>query len=79
MPTVGRVVSFDEHHSVALEVTLDDGTVLPIKSCGCVMGTPEEAHDLLLRKIRTREINSGPGSTMHRERLAAKWPMLVFG
>ncbi len=79
MPTIGRVLSFDAHHSVVLEVTLDDGTALVPKSCGCVMGTPEEAHDLLLRKIRAREINSGPGGSLHRARLAAKWPMVVFG
>ena len=80
MPTTGRIVSFDDNHTVVLEVTLDDGTVLPIKSCGCVIGTmPDEIRDSILRKIRAREIHSRRGQEMHRARLAAKWPMLVFG
>ena len=79
MSTTGRIVSFDEHHVVVLEVTLSDGTVLEPKACGCVMGDPTDAHDLLRRKIRNREMNSGAGQDLHRARLADKWPMRVFG
>ena len=80
MHTTGRVLSFDDKRALELEVTLDDGTTLPAKSCGCFHATTAaECLDAIKRRIRAREIHSARGQELHKERMAAEYPMEVFG
>ena len=80
MPTVGELIRCGPDRRAVLKVTLEDGTELPPKSIGCPKATTrEEFRAEILRKIRSREINSVRGQELLRARLRLKFPLVVFG